>query len=216
MEFSDAKAFIELVSAESLRRDGLLDAEDSDYAYDHWMFTDLPFLHDLCLLFLIAVHHQVERRLLYLAARVTADGKILTSNEFQKRRTELNGLSIQKRGVEVKRRLEPQACSRYASVEALRLLANAYKHDPDAAPDRKLVRHLGLDEALTYASLPESRELQKAMARLVGLNERSGFAAITEAFVKHAEEFLEDVQTRKAKVLSPHEPAIISLDDFAY
>jgi hypothetical protein len=56
MDISDAKAFIDLVNAEYKRRWDLLPEDDdgTGYNYDQWMFTDLPFLHDLCMLYMIA------------------------------------------------------------------------------------------------------------------------------------------------------------------
>ena len=42
MEISDAKSFINLVTEEARRREALLKDADPDYAYDQWMFTDLP------------------------------------------------------------------------------------------------------------------------------------------------------------------------------
>ena len=50
---SDAKAF--LINAEKQRRFSLLPKDEgTGIAYDHWMFTDLPFLHDLGILNLVA------------------------------------------------------------------------------------------------------------------------------------------------------------------
>ena len=214
MESSDAKAFIDLVTKEARRRETLLEDADPDYAYDHWMFTDLPFLHDLSLLFLVAIRHHVERRLLYHAACATGHGNAIKRAEYDVRLKALLTLPLGKRWKEIDARLNPTMCARYKSVEALRLLANSYKHDPRNQPDRELIVFLGLDTKLTYATLPESGELQKGLALLVGLPDKAGYADITERFVEHAEEFLKEVQSRN--LLSKVNWGRVSLIDFAH
>ncbi|PYT27287.1 MAG: hypothetical protein DMG58_20615 [Acidobacteria bacterium] len=59
MDLTHAKAFINLVTAEYKRRADLVpeDENGTGCPYDQWMFTDLPFLHDLCILYLVAVRH---------------------------------------------------------------------------------------------------------------------------------------------------------------
>ena len=81
-------------------------------------------------------------------------------------------------------------------------------------PDKELIVFLGLDPKLTYATLPESGELQKGLALRVGLPEKAGYAEITERFVEHAEEFLKDVQSRN--LLSKVNWGRVSLIDFAH
>lgn len=196
MEISDARAFLDLVTAEARRREQLLSDAEPDYAYDQWMFSDLPFLHDLSLLFLVAIRHHIERRLLYFAACATGHGNPIKRAEYDQRIRALLKMSPGKRWMEIDARLAASQCVRYQSIEALRLLANSYKHDPGLQPCHELIVHLGLDTNLTYAPLPESGELQKGLALLVGLPEKSGYADITEKFVEHAEEFLEGVRCR--------------------
>jgi hypothetical protein len=89
-----------------------------------------------------------------------------------------------------------------------------YKHDPRNQPDKELIVFLGLDTKLTYAALPESGELQRGLALLVGLPEKGGYAEIAERFVEHAEEFLKDVQSRN--LLSKVNWGRVSLIDFAH
>jgi hypothetical protein len=81
MEISSAKPFLDLLAAETRRRNELLRASDPEHAYDQWMFKDLPFLHDLSLLFLVAIRHHIERRLLFLAACATDHGNPITRDE---------------------------------------------------------------------------------------------------------------------------------------
>ncbi|MGH9444355.1 MAG: hypothetical protein ACRD3O_01235 [Terriglobia bacterium] len=68
MDLTDAQAFIDLVSREYERREALLPGGGDGAGYDQWVFTDLPFLHDVCILYLVAVRHHIDRRLLFLAA----------------------------------------------------------------------------------------------------------------------------------------------------
>jgi hypothetical protein len=216
MDLTDAKAFITLVAAEYKRRADLLPEDDdgTGYAYDQWMFTDLPFLHDLCILYLVAVRHHIERRLLFFATCATGHGNKIKRADFERAQRSLLALPQGKRWKEIARRLKPTQCARYSSVEALRLLANSYKHDPRLQPDMDLVRHLGLDEKLIYAPLPESFELKRGLARIVGLPDDSRFAEITQKFVEHADEFLKDVQAKN--VLSPVNWGRVSLTEFAH
>jgi hypothetical protein len=214
MEISDAKSFINLVTEEARRREALLKDADPNYAYDQWMFTDLPFLHDLSLLFLVAIRHHIERRLLYFAACATCHGNAIKRSDYDQHMKALLSLPLGKRGKEIEARLSPTKCAHYPSIEALRLLANSYKHDPRNQPDKELIAFLGLDPKLTYATLPESGELQKGLALRVGLPEKAGYAEITERFVEHAEEFLKDAQSRN--LLSNVNWGRVSLIDFAH
>lgn len=197
MELSDAEAFIKLVASEYDRRQSLLPENDnSGLAYDQWMFTDLPFLHDLCVLYLIAVRHHIERRLLHFATRATEHGSRIKKSDYESRQKQLLTLPQGKRWKEIEKRLTPNRCARYSSVEALRLLANSYKHDPLLRPDKELLGHLQLDTNLSYAPIPESLALQKGLARVVGLADDAHFLKITQKFIDHTEEFLKDVEVK--------------------
>lgn len=122
MDVKDAKAFVNLITAEAKRRRYLL-PEDGEAAIDQWMFTDLPFLHDLCVLYLIALRHHIERRLLFFASCALRGGKRIKHSEFKSERDKLRAMKG-KLWKEIDRRLQPSKCARYSSVEALQLLAN--------------------------------------------------------------------------------------------
>ncbi len=62
--------------------------------------------------------------------------------------------------------------------------------------------------------LSESGELQKGLARTVGLTDNAGHYEIAERFVEHVEGFLNDVQTRTK--LSIVKWGSVSLTDFAH
>jgi hypothetical protein len=72
-----AKSVLEAIRREQHLRVSLL----NEVAYDHWTFEDGPFVAELCLMLLVALHHQVERELLRLAARVTDDGREIAPRE---------------------------------------------------------------------------------------------------------------------------------------
>jgi hypothetical protein len=215
MEISDAKGFIDLVTqASRRRRDELLNEFDREYAYDHWANIDLPFFHDLSLLFLVAIRHHIERRLLHFAACASGHGNPIEGSEYDRRVEELRAMkNNKKKWEEIDTRLTFSQCKHYKTIEALRHLANSYKHDPLSEPDTELLEHLELDPKLKYARLPESDKLQKGLALFLELPENAGYADITEQFVERARQFLEDVQSRNtlSEVLR-----VISLGDFAY
>lgn len=196
MDLSDAKAYLSVIKAEHKRRAILLRDEDPNAAYDRWWFHDAPFVNELCLVFLVSLRHEIERRLLQFAARAVDDGRPISSAEYSQRVDELKNRSIMDRWKEIKKRLKIAACTHYEAVEALRLLANAYKHDPLKKPDRKLLTHLRLDATLTYAELPESGDLQEKLALIVGLPGDAEYCEIAEHFVERVQSFLRDAETR--------------------
>jgi hypothetical protein len=214
MDPRDAKAFVDLLVTEANRRRALLPDDDgTGLAYDIWT-SDLAFLHDLSLLYLVALRHHIERRLLFYAVCATGHGKPIKRATFVKRHRVLQKLHMGKRWNEIDRRLNPSHAAHYRSVEALRLLANSYKHDPRKQPAKELIKYLKLNQRLLYAELPESGELQKGLARLLDLTDKAGYADIVERFVEHSEEFLKDVAARN-KLSSVHWGEI-SLVKFAH
>jgi hypothetical protein len=75
MEMRILKDIIAVIRAEQQRRESLLTDEEPNFAYDQWLFTDAPFVAELCLMLLVTLRHQVERELARLAARAVGDGK---------------------------------------------------------------------------------------------------------------------------------------------
>lgn len=71
MNVTVARDVIGVIRAEMKRRSprGLNDSHEAiEAAYDQWVFSDEPFLNELCLLLLTALRHQVERELIKIAA----------------------------------------------------------------------------------------------------------------------------------------------------
>jgi hypothetical protein len=208
-----ARAYLGVIKAEERRRSERLDREDPNIAYDQWLFTDAPFIGDLCLVFLVALWHHVERQLLHFAACAADQGEPLaerlTRDEYQERVKKLLkdekrpwlGLKwrvIEKRlGLPLRLHFDGKTGyerERLCAMEALRSLANAYKHDPSRKPSGLLLDCLDLDKALTYAEMSESHELQRGLARILALSDDASHCEIAEGYVGHVEAFLQDVQ----------------------
>ena len=64
MDLAEAKAYLSVIKAEERRRAILRRDEEPDIAYDQRLFTDAPFISELCLVFLVSARHHVERGLL--------------------------------------------------------------------------------------------------------------------------------------------------------
>jgi hypothetical protein len=197
MELTDARAYLDVIKAEEQRRAQLL-PDHPDAAYDRWFFYDAPFINELCIVFLVALRHHIERRLIFLAACAADGGRPITKEEFLARVKELSNLKASARWDEISGRLTPDRCAHYHVIEALRHLANAYKHDPSLEPDDRLLNHLGLDSNLRYASIPESGELQKRLGIIVGLPANTSYSDIATLFLERVQGFLDDVEARSA------------------
>ncbi len=81
MDTRIARDIVEVIRAEREKRIDRLADEDPDYAHDQWLFADEPFINDMCLMVLVALRHQVERRLVSLAARAGSE-QAMTREEY--------------------------------------------------------------------------------------------------------------------------------------
>ena len=87
-------------------------------------------------------------------------------------------------------------------LQALKFLAECYKHDPVAWPDKKLLEALRLpaepSERLVrwYASLPDSGLIEEGLLQFLGLPKEATFCDIAEAFLGRAEEFIDELRAR--------------------
>lgn len=116
MDLAHVDAFLDLVMREQdLRRNRLPD--DRDAAYDEWLFSDRPFVNDLCVLYLVAIRHEVERRLIDLAVRDHGTSP-LTQAEYRLQRDSL----VKNRRIwdEIESRVGYRNCARHESMEVLR------------------------------------------------------------------------------------------------
>ena len=201
------KDMISVIRTEKERRTSLLKAQDPNIAYDQWLFTDAPFINELCLMFLVTLRHQVERELVGLAARADAGAKEISGQQYkekvmQLRKTNKKGENIGWKWDEINKRLKFKSCEKYKFIEALRLLSNLYKHDTSMVPDEQLLKMLNLETRVNYASLPESDALQERFADFIGLGNDVDYCDIADRFVDIASDFLAIVksQTELSKV----------------
>lgn len=185
---------IDVIRTEQRRRASLLTDEDPNAAYDQWLFTDGPFVSEVCLMLLVGLWHQIDRELLGLAARAGDDGKDISPEEYQERVQRLP--QRKKCRAFISGALKLDSCEGFTSLEALRLLANLYKHDFYMQPDKRLLRLLNLETGVDYARLPESDSVRERLAVFIGLGKDADYCDIAERFVYVAGRFLADVQSR--------------------
>jgi hypothetical protein len=190
MNITVAMRAFQVIKSERDSRASRLSNDDPDYAYDQWLFTEAPFISDMCLTLLVAVHHQVERDLLRLSARCTTDGADLTGEQYRQRiedaRNQLRARGGRRSLID---RLQLESVPDWTSMETLRLLANSHKHNPDSEPDQDLLKHLGRDLSVAYAPLPESDAIREALAASLGLP-NADLCDIGEELLARAERFL--------------------------
>ncbi len=201
MDTCRLKDMIAVIRAEqqrrgTLRRETQSTLEDTSFEYDQWLFIDAPFVNELCLMVLVTLRHQVERELIKLAALAADDGKEISGQQYQEKAREVREL-LRKHGWKtINDRLSLESCGGHTSMEALRLLANSYKHHPSMEPDNDLLKLLKLETGVNYLSLPESASLQEGLAVCVGFGSDAAYCDIAERFVDIAGDFLADVQSR--------------------
>lgn len=201
------KEMVAVIRIEQERRLSKLKDEDPNIAYDQWLFTDEPFLNELCLMLLVTSRHQIERELVRLAARADEDGEEISGQQYQEkvkqlRKTNRKGKNIGWDWMEISKRLKLEFYEKYKFIEALRLLSNSYKHDPSMEPDEELLSLLSLETGVNYAPFPESDALRKGFADFIGLKEDTDYCDIANQFVEIASNFLAEVesQTKLSKV----------------
>ncbi len=214
------KDMISVIRTEQIRRMSLLQDEDTNFLYDQWSFSDGPFINELCLMFLVTLRHQIEREVVRIAARsnenrIEISGKQYQENIRRLRKINQRGKNIGWDWKEISKRLNLETYENYKFIEALRLLSNLYKHEPSMEPDDGLLKLLGLEIGVSYASLPESGELQKGFAKFVGLESDANYCDIAERFVDISNTFLSNVKNRTKLTEIKWGAASLNPDDFA-
>lgn len=190
---------INVIRMEQDRRSSALKGQDPSVTYDQWLFTDKPFLNELCLMVLVTLRHQVERQVVGFAARADKSSTEISGRQYREevkrlQRTNKRGEVVGWDWPKIWKRLDKQIYKKYRPVEALRLLSNSYKHDPSMQPDEQLLSFLSLETGVPYAPLSESEDLRKGLALLVGLNKDAGYCEIVEGFIGVANEFLAKIE----------------------
>jgi hypothetical protein len=197
MDFMIASEMIGVIKTERQVRSDRIKYVDQDIAYDRSV-ADEVFINDMCLMVLVALHHQIERELVFLAARADVRPTI-TDQEYQKNVVGLRKKMGRRDGSgwkEVTEKLELESFAEWkTSMETLRLVANCLKHEPTLEPDQKLLEHLNLapkpvePRIVSYSSLPESSLFREGLARSVSLPKDADYCTIAETFVDFAKRF---------------------------
>jgi len=208
------KEMIAVIRAEQQRRASLLTEEDPNFAYDQWLFTDAPFVNELCLMLLVTLRHQVERELVSLGARAADEGAVISGQQYQEKVEQLRkGKGWDWK--EIEDRLKLELWEGYASMKALRFLANPYKHDPSMEPNEDLLELLKLETGVSYAPLPESDSLREGFAGFIGLGKDTDYCEIAARFVDIASDFLANAQNRTKLSQVKRGPASLDPSTFA-
>lgn len=211
---------INVIRMEQDRRSSILKDQDPNIAYDQWLFTDEPFLNELCLMVLVTLRHQIERQMVALSARADKSGKEISGEQYQEKvkqlqKTNKKGKTIGWDWPKIWKRLNKQIYQKYRPIEALRLLSNSYKHDPSMEPDEELLSFLSLETGVNYASLSESDELRKGLAVLIGLSEDADYCEIVKQFIEIASHFLAEMETQTKLSKVKWGPVSLNPNDFA-
>lgn len=189
MDTQLAKSVIGVIRQEKSRRQSLLREQDPDFAYDQWLFRDVPFIAELCLMVLVALRHEVERELVRLAARAADNAVEISPQQYRGRIAGLRkGLGWDWDKIEV--RLNLKCCQGHRQVEALRLLANSYKHDLSSEPGEALLKFLNLETGVPYVPLCDIGAVQENLALLIGLESEADYCDIAERFSEIVDRYL--------------------------
>jgi hypothetical protein len=194
------KDMIAVIRIEQERRSAKLENEDPNLAYDQWLFTDGPFLNELCLMFLVTLRHQIERELVGLAALADEGDKEISNEQYQEN---IKQLQIKREGKikywnwkKIEKKLKLESCEKYKFIKSLRLLSNSYKHDLSLKPDERLLDLLSLETGVKYAPLLESDAFRAGLADFLGMEKDSDYCDIAEQFMDIVSAFLVEVENR--------------------
>lgn len=200
METRVFKDMIAVIRGEGRRREEHLSKFSQDYAQDHWLFNDEPFINDLCLMLLVVVRHWVERELLSLGARSGKSGREISGRQFRDNLLK-EARSVRMDWMPLITKLSLSFLSDWDQMQILRELSNSYKHDENASASASLLRLLRLPNDVNYAPLAESDRVRRAVATAAALPEQASYIDIAEHFIGIAERFLEEV--RRTNHVSP-------------
>lgn len=198
MDFKIAKEMIGIIRAEELNRANRRKNEDQDFAHDQWL-SDESFISDMCLMVLVALRHQLERELIFLAAR--ANVATVAHKDYRQKIISLRQEIKQNGWKNLIATLNLESFAEWdTSMETLRLLANCVKHEPTQEPDENLLKQLNLPlkpigpMLVGYAPLSESDIFREGLAISVNLAGDTDYCTIAEAFVNLVDQFLNKVR----------------------
>jgi hypothetical protein len=202
MNLNVAREVVRVIRAENDRRLSPQESEEPEDAYNRWLCRDEPFINDMCLMLLVALHHELERQLVFLSARVTEPPGQDIPKELWHQNIAAEHRRLRKRGgwKRLAQRLKLDNREEWtSSIETLRLLANFYKHEPFLKPNGnrkehlKLLEHLRLDAGKNYAPLPQSRCFQEGLATYLGLQTDADYCDIADQLIGRVERLVADL-----------------------
>jgi len=217
MDTSVANAMIETIRSERDRRVAELADLPSDAADDQWLFVHGPFLNDLTLMLLVVIHHQVERELIYLAARLGDTSSAMDRDEYWANvKVERRGFRKNPKGL-VDRLGLTNSNPEWRTLDILRIVANFYKHDPFQQPDNEflsdlnaiLPQQLHFDITPLYAPISESERFREELAKSMGLPGETPYIDIAEESLTFAQNVPNDAKTRLS--VRPIKPSRVRL-----
>lgn len=210
MDTSVAKDMIRVIRDERDKRERDFRATEEPGMGDLWPYMGEPFFNEFCLALLVALRHHVERELVLLAARVTSDGRDLGTSEYKNLVKEEQELLRGKRKKQrsfgcfflfprkqaprkneagwgrLEKKLKLKNLAEWKkSMEILRLLANAYKHEPMATSDKDLIKLVGI---------------QKGLASSLDLPEGADYCDIADELVSRVDRFLAEVKAQQSNL----------------
>jgi len=179
------RSLVGFVKAEEQARQIARSSMSPDDAYYRATFHDTPLTNELYLLVLLFLWHDIEKEMLLLAARSTAQNTTpISHDEYGKEIRRLASLKGEKIEKELRRLLPALDAAAWKLLDVLRLLANSFKHNPFDKPSSALLTKLGLGENLNYASLSESGAIRFGLGKFLGINEEATFSEIVDAVCK--------------------------------
>jgi hypothetical protein len=188
---------IGVIRREQARRLPEITDENQDYVLDHWLFKDEPFLNELCLMLLVVQRHQLERNLIWLAAKLGETDTILSQQQYKENiRQEREECRKRDGWKKLCKKLKLESCEGFDAIEIHRLLVNSYKHHPLMEPDEELVSKLRIDTIINFASLPENDLIRERVANSIGLPGGATYCDIAEGFMHIVTRFFDRVQVQ--------------------
>jgi hypothetical protein len=225
MDARMAKEVIRIIRTERNERLERVNTKDDDYYYQ---IMEEPFINDLCLMLLVAIRHEIERKLTIFIAKKTSERKGHGHSRYE------FGKWVEK---ERKRVIKNNWHSFHAELkletgtikwlEILRELSNSYKHDVWSCSEKFLgkldtelkeltseleklypgKKTLDLPKKQLYMAPPESPFIRAALAMSVGLASDADYPTIAETFVNLASDLLSNFEVSLFQLIVPINPA---------
>jgi hypothetical protein len=185
------RSLTQFIRADEESRESVRASMSAEAAHCQAIFRDGPLTNELYLLVLLFMWHEIEKEIVLLAALSgVQNSSPLTRDDYQKEVEHLGSMRYEKRRIEIEKRLPALGTHSWELLDALRLLANSFKHDPFDKPDPRLLKHLRLPENMNYASMAESGAVRFGLAQLLGIGDEAPFSEIVEVVRKSCDRTL--------------------------